>query len=369
VAHQPLLCQFVDDVRPLPVEEPIDFRYLFTDRLKVFSSTEYISDKQVLILTRKYDFEASLVGVRLLARGIDYVRINIEDIPDQLQIRYYIQENSDPSAEFAIGKRIVDISKFHVVWLREFDIRLVKSGRSNTQNELAQKFCYEQWDDSFRVLQDKLTCEWINRPEANLRASNRLLQLSVARNFGFNIPSTLITNDPDAARAFYYNHDRDVVLKALHHHGIEIDGKIYSMHTRSITKQDLKKFDDLIYAPCIFQERLHKKSELRVTVVGEQVFASRINSQSTTNGFNDLHKFPITDVPKNPVQLDDATTERCLKIMKALDLRYGALDFTIDKKDKVNFLEINPTGDWYWVEHQTKQPITEAMTDLIENLI
>jgi len=81
-----------------------------------------------------------------------------------------------------------------------------------------------------------------------------------------------------------------------------------------------------------------------------------------------VHRFPIPDLPKRPVKLDDVIIERCLKIMKTLGLRYGAFDFALDQKDQVNFLEINPTGDWYWIEHQTKLPITEAMTDLIENL-
>ena len=79
---------------------------------------------------------------------------------------------------------------------------------------------------------------------------------------------------------FYQHHDGQIVLKAVHHHRIEIEGKVYSMYTHSLTKDDLSRLDDLIYAPCILQERLDKKSELRVTVVGEKVFAGRIRYSS-----------------------------------------------------------------------------------------
>ena len=79
-----------------------------------------------------------------------------------------------------------------------------------------------------------LASEWINRPEANLKASNRLIQLATAREVGFKIPSTLITNDPNAAAEFYQHHDGQIVLKTVHHHGIEIEGKVYSMYTLKV---------------------------------------------------------------------------------------------------------------------------------------
>ncbi len=119
---------------------------------------------------------------------------------------------------------------------------------------------------------------------------------------------------------------------------------------------------------CILQERVHKKSELRVILVGERVFAAEIDSHSNINAQDDLHRSPIVDLPKKPIQLDDVTTDGCLKIMKTLDLKYGAIDLILDLKDQVHFLEINPTGEWCWIEHQTNLPITDAMVELIGNL-
>ncbi len=332
------------------------------------SSADSISDKQVLILTRKTDLEATRVSIRLLAKGIDSVRINVEDMPNQIRIRVNIGNICEPSIEVSAGERNLGICKFPVVWLRDFDTTLMSFDFGENYDKFARRFCYEQWNDTYKILIDSLSSEWINRPEANLKTSNRLKQLTFAREAGLKIPSTLITNDPNAAAEFYTHHDGQIVLKAVHHHGIEIDGKVYSMYTRSLTKDSLSRLVDLIYAPCILQERLKKKSELRVTIVGEKVFATKIHTEALPDCCDDLHRGKLSEIPKKAVKLDEATEAGCLKMMNTFGLKYGAIDFLLDERDQPFFLEINPTGDWYWIEHDTKQPITESMVNMIETL-
>lgn len=369
MSRLPLLCQYLDDVHPIPVNKMIDFRSFVTNDLKVISPSDSISDKQVLILTRKFDPEADRVSIKLLAKGIDSTRLNVEDLPKQLKVRYHINATGDSRVEFTIGERYFETSSFPVVWLRDFDITLMDLDFGTKHQSFAQRFCYEQWNDSYQILMDSLKSEWISRPEANLNASNRLLQLATAREAGLNIPLTLITNDPNAAAEFYKCNEGQVVLKAVHHHSIEIGDKVYSMYTRSLTKDDLSKLDDLIYAPCILQERLRKKSELRVTVVGKKVFAAELDTKSIPNCRDDLHRCAISEISKKSVKLDNATEEACLKIMNILHLKFCAFDFILDEKDELYFLEINPTGDWYWIEHDTKMPITDTMVSLIESLV
>jgi hypothetical protein len=365
----PFLCQFLDEVQPIPNLNPLDFRSFLVNDLKLLSASDSISDKQVLILTRKFDPETTRVSIRLLAKGIDSVCLNVEDMPKQMKVRYHIGDNSDQRIEFTIGDRNFDSNKFSVVWLRDFDSTLMDFDFGDKYDKFAQRFCYEQWNDSYKILIDGLeTSEWINGPEANLKASNRLRQLTIAKKVGLRIPSTIITNDPNAAAKFYQVHNGQIVLKALHHHGIEIEGKVYSVYTHSLTKDSLSKLDDLVYAPCILQEKLNKKSELRVTIVGEKVFAAELDTQAIPNCRDDLHRGIISKIPKKAVKLDSSTEASCLKMMKIFDLKYGAFDFVLDMKNQPHFLEVNPSGDWYWIEHDTKMPITDTMVDLIETL-
>jgi glutathione synthase/RimK-type ligase-like ATP-grasp enzyme len=363
----PLLCQFLDNVRPIPTENAPDFRSFITNDLKLLSTTDSISDKQVLILTRKFDPEATRVSIKLLAKGIDSVRINVEDMPRQMVVRYRMKNTYDPSVEFTIGDRNLDTSIFSVVWLRDFDTTLMSFNFIDNDNTFARRFCYEQWNDSYQILIDSLASEWINKPKAHLMASDRLMQLKLARRVGLRIPSTLITNDPRAAAEFYNDHNGQIMLKAVHHHGVEIEDKVYSMYTRSLTKDHLSRLGDLIYAPCILQERLNKQSELRVTIVGEKVFAAELDTKGIPNCRDDLHRCTLSKIPKKPVKLDNVIEEACLKIMSDFGLSYGNFDFILDKNNQAYFLEVNPAGDWFWIEHDTNMHITDAMVDLIES--
>lgn len=370
---EPLLCQFIDEIEDLPSSEFItDFRQFLTEKLKVFSPQESLSSKQVLMLTRKFDPEADFVGIGLLQRGIDYVRLNNEDISDQqLLISFTVKPNINLRAEFsARGQQVLDTSKISVVWLRQFDIKDVNFNGSG----LANTFSFQQWDDALITLQGILStaCVWISSPNATLKARDRVQQLSIANRLGFDIPCTLITNDPRAALDFYHSHGEDIVLKALHHHDVEVQGKLYSMYSHRVLSQDLSKLDNLIYAPCILQQRIPKKSDLRVTVVGDQVFAAELHSKSTEKGFDDdLHRsLQRNSLSISAIELEDTISERCIKVIKSLGLTYGAIDFVIgNNDDRLSFLEVNPTGDWYWIERKTGLPITKAFVDLIEELM
>lgn len=183
-------------------------------------------------------------------------------------------------------------------------------------------------------MQRSLRCEWINSTIDTKQGGDRVEQLSVAKSIGLNIPNTLITNDPGAARDFYRCYNRNIVLKALHHHSVVIQDKVYSMYTHRVLDQDLSKFDDLIYAPCILQERLDKQYELRITVVGDRFFATRIDSQFATNGHDDMHCL-LRDLPKRATEIEYNVAEQCLNIVNSLNLKYGAIDFVVDKDNRL----------------------------------
>ncbi len=129
----------------------------------------------------------------------------------------------------------------------------------------------------------------------------------------------------------------------------------------------MSRLGDLIYAPCILQQRLDKESELRVTIVGERVFAAELDTRGIPNCRDDLHRCTLSEIPKKPVKLDNAIRDACLKMMKVFGLSYGGFDLILGENNQAYFLEVNPAGDWFWIEHDTKMHITDAMVDLIES--
>lgn len=341
-----------------------DFRKFLTNELRIFKPSDNISNKLVLILTRRSDRESDYVGIGLMRRGVDYVRLDIEDIPDLLRIRYTIKQGGE-SVKFILNEREIDVANISAVYLRNFEIKAIKCRGDN----LSKTFSFEQWEDTYNILQAQLKCCWVNHPDATRIANDRLQQLVAANSIGFNIPETIITNDPEMARDFYQIHRGGVIIKALHHHAVQVGNRVYAMYTYKMTNKDLSHLDDLVNAPCILQKKLVKKSDIRVTVVGKQIFAVEIDSQSINKARDDLHRCPLTDLPKKTIELKKSDHDKCIRLLDFFGLQYGAIDLVRDTYDRLIFLEINPTGDWLWIEQQTGLPITEAMTELLKDFV
>jgi hypothetical protein len=47
--------------------------------------------------------------------------------------------------------------------------------------------------------------------------------------------------------------------------------------------------------------------------------------------------------------------------LKMTGLSFGAFDFSVTPEGVWNALEINPEGQWGWIEQETGAPITEAI--------
>ena len=366
MSNIPFLCHYVDGISNNPNKDlSFDFKHILENKLHLSLDKNDNSNKRVLILSRKIDFEADIVSIELLRRGIDYIRLNVEDIPYSFSIAYNVNIESDVDCQINLQSTITNISNIATVWLRNFEYEIVNS----SINDLHTVFIDQQWNDALQILFDKIKGRWINSLESTYNANNRVNQFTIANKVGFKVPATLITNDPDRATSFYYKYNKDIIIKALHHHSIEFQNKVFSYYTHKVTNEDLIKFEDLKYAPCIMQERLTKRSELRVTVIRDEVFAVKIEIPSNSLELDDIHRYNISQLPKVPIQLDHEMNTRCINLVKLLGLDYGAIDFVIDKDNKLYFLEVNSTGDWLWIERQTKLPITKTVVDLIANTI
>lgn len=359
----PFLCNFVDRFTDNSSKNYLtNFREILVNKLNLVSSNHHFSDKCVLILSRSLDLETDIVCIELLRKGIDYVRLNAEDVPHKLIMTNSLEQDLDTEYQISLDSVITNLSDISAVWLRNFDYGLIHSNNI----DLSTSFIYQQWSHALRILYNTLECGWINRLEATEKANNRIQQLTHAKQVGFNIPSTLITNDPKSAHSFYGKHDGDIIVKVLHHHDIEIKNKVYSIYSHVVTEKDLSKFKDLIYAPCVLQKRIHNCSEIRVTVIKDKAFSVKLGSEELALKSADMHRIPVSTIPKNTIQLKKEDELRCIKLIDSLGLLYGAIDLLIDKDGKLFFLEVNPTGDWLWIEHQTNVPITSSVVNLIE---
>ena len=119
-------------------------------------------------------------------------------------------------------------------------------------------------------------------------------------------------------------------------------------------------------APLIIQAEVPKKYDVRVTVVGAQVFATAIWSQDNEETEVDWRRGSRPDLRHEAISLPDEVVAQCRELVRCLNLRYGAIDLVCDRDEELWFLEINPNGQWAWIENQTGYPIAAAIVDELE---
>jgi glutathione synthase/RimK-type ligase-like ATP-grasp enzyme len=197
-------------------------------------------------------------------------------------------------------------------------------------------------------------------------AENKQLQLQVARALGLDTPQTLITNDPRAVREFAKSCETGLITKMLSSFAIYEDGQEKVVFTNPVTLEDLEDLSGLRYSPMTFQEMVPKSLELRVTIVGTSIFSASIDSQSSERAAHDWRRDGVGLIEdwKN-YQLPANVEERLLKLMDYFGLNYGAIDIIVTPDGRHVFLEVNPVGEFFWLERTPRLPISKALADVL----
>lgn len=208
---------------------------------------------------------------------------------------------------------------------------------------------------------------WVSDPLQLRRASYKVVQLRVAAAIGFAVPPYLITNDPARARDFIEQHPEGVVVKALSTPAVTTDGAGASMvYTHLLTPEDMEYLDSVRHGPTQFQAFVRKVRDIRVTVIGENVFAVSLESADIPDAWTDFRRTKIWDIPHVPFDLPAPVEAACRELVRCLGLRFGAIDLLQTEDGAYVFLEINPNGQWLWLEEMTGLPMSVAMADLLE---
>ena len=330
------------------------------DKLNIGDVTNNQVSPEVLILTKRMDIESDLIGIQLLKDGVDYIKINEEDIP------------LDFGAEFRIGRKNnillklrnkeINTENIKVVLFRYFDLKFLK-----ILTGIRQLYIEQQWYQLFNCLQTSLRCLWINNPNNTITAENRLYQLLVAQKIGFRIPDTSITNIPSSGIRFCNEHPKKAIAKVLHHHEIIYKEFSHRFPTSAIAANSISNTNGIKYAPVILQERITSKEEIRITVVKSKVFPIRITAAKSKSKYSDLHKIEERFLNFEHFNIEKNIKKLCIKLNKEMGLLLSSIDLMVDNKGQIYFLEINPIGDWNWLEKHVDLPITDSVSQLILN--
>jgi glutathione synthase/RimK-type ligase-like ATP-grasp enzyme len=309
----------------------------------------------ILIASERDDAHATRLLPILRSRGADALLFPTSEFPTAITIAARPDEER---GLLKIDGRRVGLGDVGAVWYRRPQ-RARPSARLPSQEARdcaalqSELLLIDLWND--------LGCPMLPAPpEVARRAGYKLSQLRLARQLGFTCAPTLVTNDRDEALEFYRANDGRVITKPLSPF-FDRNGDVKIMRwTEPVTRRDIAHARSLQYAPIIMQAEVQKRIELRVNVVGDRVFTAAIGSQENRRTSGDWRRYaPSTRhwQYKLPADMERA----CVNFVARLGLAFGALDFIVTPEDALVFLELNPNGQWYWIEDLTGLPIADAV--------
>lgn len=318
----------------------------------------------IIVLTGPEDMHADSVIERLSRRGVPHVRIDNADFPARASVSFACSPDGRGAATLVTQGQNIDLDRVSAVWLRR---PRPPVAHADVVDPVYRAYAEEECAGFLEGVWDALPCRWLPATLPVIRrAAHKPRQLRVAGELGLTLPPTLITNDPEELLEFYARHRGDIVSKlpspamtrTLRH--IEV-----ARYTQRVTPRDMGYADSIRYAPAIFQAYVPKRLELRITVVGERVFAAEIHSQKANRTRVDWRRYDLQHTPHHPHALPDDVRRGCVELVKRLGLCYGAIDMVLTPDGRYVFLEINPNGQFLWIEQATGLPISDAICDLL----
>ena len=308
----------------------------------------------LLLVTNCRDITMDYVVAELRRRGQPFFRLNTEQLPQALCSMAGFPRDA---WSISLDGVVVRGAAITGAYFRRPGAPVVP----DTATDPGERAYIEaEWSSFLKSLYSRLEGRWLNSPTKIFMAEDKPMQLLLAQEIGFHVPQAFVTNDILCARAISALGQaigkplRQAVLAG------ETERVIFTSRLAEIEDEQAEA---IRLTPFIVQSEILKQYDVRVTVVGERVFATAIWSQDNEETITDWRKGSRPDLRHEKIVLDQRVERQCVKLVQRLGLRYGAIDLVCDQSGKLWFLEINPNGQWAWIENLTGYPIAAAIVD------
>ncbi|OXM65329.1 ATP-grasp ribosomal peptide maturase [Amycolatopsis vastitatis] len=313
----------------------------------------------VLVLTEPSDTSADLVVRDLERRNAQVFRADTGDFPLSLSVSAWFDGSWDGeirSPDGSVGLR--DIRSVYVRRPTAFTF-------PPSMNDAEQRFAAREARRAVGGLLMSLPgCSWVNHPSRAADAEYKPLQLVTAAACGLAVPRTAITNVPGDAADLSDRLGGSVVYKTLSGASVPDGERVSLVYTTPVTIADMSD-DRVALTAHQFQERVPKVRDVRATVVGKRVFAANILVADEAAGELLDWRADYAALRYEPVDLPEGVESALLTMTEQLGLSFAAADFVVTADDTHYFVDLNPSGQWGWIEDATALPIADAIAALL----
>ncbi|MBA3548744.1 MAG: MvdD family ATP-grasp ribosomal peptide maturase [Nannocystis sp.] len=321
---------------------------------------------KIVMITFSGDLTGKLGELRrqLEARGAEVLRFDTDRFPGAAQV-HFAQDGERETIRLRCEGQDVCLEPGDAIWYRR---ARWAANLPRTMDPQIRHGCITESEALLRGIMAAAPCFVMDPPDRVRERGHKPAQQRLARELGLATPRTLMTNDPTEARAFIDSCPHGAIAKMLSAFAVlDDEGQEQVVFTTSLTGEHLDKLDGLRLAPMVFQEKIQKRLELRITVVGSRMFVAAVDSQRTAGAEVDWRERGVTLLSSWSHYSLPTEVERALeRYMARSGMQYSAIDMIVEQGGRHVFLEANPAGECFWLEHYAPHfPLTAAIADVL----
>ncbi len=311
--------------------------------------------RSVLVLTNSSDVTADAVLRVLAARRVPVVRLDPgTDLHAGASLTATYRTGGQRGT-LRTSSRELDLTAVRSVWIRRPS---PYAGPPDLDGQDRRFAASQAFWGAGGILASLPGAHYVNHPWHNRAAECKPSQLAAAQRCGFHVPHTLITNDDHTAREFTTHQAGGTVYKPLWNTPYSVDGQAQAAWVREVRSHEIT--EAVTACPHMFQARIPKLFDTRVTAVGERLFGTRIDSP-------DLDwRYRQDRMRCSPIEVPRPVSESVARYLAIFRLTFGAFDFAVTADGTWHFLECNPNGQWAWQPTETTDRIAHAIADQLE---
>jgi hypothetical protein len=302
------------------------------------------------------DGHATSVIEKLDNKGVSYYLFDTSAYPQKVQLSIESDLEVKHLSLWDISRNEnIDLKKIKVAWWRR---PLPITIDEEIKDPNAIHFTYSECWAALTGLWQCIDALWINDPILDDAASKKVFQLKIAGETGFKIPQTCITNNLTTVKKFVKSlSGKKIIYKSF------LATKDAWRETRVLREEEIACLDHVKFAPVIFQEFIPAIVDLRITVIGKQIFCIAVDTSKSDYEYD--YRMQLENAVIKPHSLPPNLKVLIRKFMKRLGLVYGAIDMRLTPDGQYYFLEINTAGEWQFLEEKTTLKITDYFVNFM----
>lgn len=325
----------------------------------------------VLVIAIENDYHADAIVHKLTKRDVQVIRIDPTcdvNLPNSINI--YSDSNNKAAFYFNSGSRI-DFNRVTGIYCR-FALETLVPSQSN--NALKYFTDSEGLAAFLAPLRSIESSKWINDPWLEARSDCRILQSNLALSLGLNVPDFIVSNSYQELIEFYSNH-KDMIIKSISDAPLAQIGdefvvpekigirKFKAPYTTQFNPASITNESEIDDTPTLLQVKIHKKADIRVTLIDDKVFAALM----PYNDGDPIDFRCMTNIKVEPFKLPIAIENKLIQLNNILGVRFSSCDLVLDHYDDYYFLEANLQGNWLWTEQGADLSISDAIASALTN--